>query len=281
MMAGASVDKATYLKSGYAVLKSVLNPDALASINGEINSLFVGQLKGLGLNHDPADTREAFLSNAKTLLNTDVKRYIAACRITQDLPSVHRLLLSDGVLQIAYDLGIDFPVISTKASVHIMSDDLKGPNGYHKTPPHQDWRSIQGSLDNLVYWIPTTPVKLNSHALEVIPGSHLHGLLDTQDHIMTMAVNDRRIAADDYVAIEVDPGDVIVFSSFLVHRTGEAGDGLARIALSGRLNNAAEATYVNRGYPTPYSYSYRRDLMFDGFPTDQDLSTVFPAAAQR
>lgn len=279
-MAGALIDKAAYLKSGYAVLKSVLDPNDFTAINREINTLFAAQLKGQNLACDPADTREAFLSNAKTLLDADVKRYIATCRITQELPSVHRLLLSDKVLAIAHALGIDFPVISTKASVHIMSDDLKVPNGYHKTPPHQDWRSIQGSLDNLVYWIPTTPVKHNSHALEVIPGSHLHGLLDTQDHIMTMAVNDRRIDADQYVALEVDPGDVIVFSSFLVHRTGEAGDGLPRIALSGRLNNAMEATYVDRGYPTPYSYSYRRDLMFAGFPTDQDLSTVFPVVAQ-
>ncbi|MFP3693776.1 hypothetical protein, partial [Burkholderia sp. SIMBA_048] len=70
-------------------------------------------------------------------------------------------------MKLVKGLGIDFPVISTRVSIHFMSDHLKIPNGYHKTPPHQDWRSIQGSLDCIVLWIPTTPVSARSHALEV------------------------------------------------------------------------------------------------------------------
>jgi hypothetical protein len=71
---------------------------------------------------------------------------------------------------------------------------------------------------------------------------------------------------------------VIAFSSFMVHRTGEEGDGMVRIALSGRFNNASERSFVEHGYPTPYSYSYRKDLMIENFPMSEDMRTVFPAA---
>jgi hypothetical protein len=98
---------------------------------------------------------------------------------------------------------------------------------------------------------------------------------------MTPTVSDPRITEDRFIPIEVEPGDVIFFSSFLVHRTSEKDDGLVRIALSGRLNNAREKTYVEHGYPTPYKYSYQTDLMFEKFPSLADVATIFPAAAAR
>ena len=59
------------------------------------------------------------------------------------------------------------------------------------------------------------------------------------------------------------------FSGFLVHRTGTKGGDLVRVALSYRFNNAAEASYVRRLYPNPYTY--RGDMSLLGLvpgPTD-------------
>lgn len=267
-----------YLSDGYAILKSLLPVDELQSINEEINELYALQLRRMGMEAKSGHAREVFLSNASRLLQADVQTYIATSRNSQMLPSVHRLLISDPIMQLAHGMGLEFPVLSTRASIHVMSDELKVPGGYHKTPPHQDWRSIQGSLDNMVLWVPTTPVSENSHALEIVPKSHLMGLLPTVEHIMVPSVEDPRITEDKYVKLPVEPGDVIVFSSFMVHKTGEQGDGLARIALSGRFNNAAEPTYLKHGYPSPYSYSYRKDLIFEDFPTQADMETIFPEA---
>ena len=62
----------------------------------------------------------------------------------------------------------------------------------------------------------------------------------------------------------------------MVHRTSEHDDGLVRIALSGRFNNALEKTYVEHGYPTPYKYSYQTDLIRQGLPDQADLATGLP-----
>ena len=276
----AQTSRPQYLADGYVVARSILDRATLGSINRELADLFAIQLRRLNQPVDPGDSREAFKSNAVRLLKADVPTYIATARLTQDLPSVHRLLISEPILNFARQLGVALPVISTKPSIHYMTGDLKIPNGYHKSPPHQDWRSMQGSLDSVVFWLPLTPVSTRSNPLEVVPKSHLLGLLNTVEHIMTPTVSDGRITEQSYVPIVVEPGDVIFFSSFLVHRTSELDDGLVRIALSGRFNNAQEKTYVEHGYPMPYKYSYRTDLIYQGFPSLAELATVFPAAGR-
>ncbi len=267
------------LRDGFVVVRGLFDPRALSAINAEMDELFVLQLRRLSLPVDVGGTRETLHANAARLLAADVQTYISTARLTQMLPSAHRLMVSEPLLDLVRDLGVEVPVVSTRLSNHIMSDILRIPGGYHKSPPHQDWRSMQGSLDSLVVWAPTTPVTETSHPLQVVPRSHLLGLLDTVEHIMTPTVSDARITEDQFVSLPMQPGDVVAFSSFLVHRTGETGDGQVRIAFSTRFNNAAEPTYVAHGYPTPYKYSYRTDLMVPDFPTRADLARIFPDAS--
>jgi phytanoyl-CoA hydroxylase len=270
-------DRERFRAEGYVVVKDALDRAALTEINCEIAELFAIQLRRLRLPVDFGDTQQDFTANAVRLLQADVPTYINTARLTQYLPSVHRLLVCDTILDLARQFGVELPVISARPAIHFMSGALKVPGGYHRTPPHQEWRSMQGSLDSIVFWLPTTPVSARSNPMEVVPRSHLLGLLDTVEHIMTPTVSDARITDDKFVPVFAEPGDIVFFSSFLVHRTSEADDGLVRIALSGRLNNAREQTYVEHGYPTPYKYSYRTDLMYEGFPTLADVAGVFPA----
>jgi hypothetical protein len=264
-----------YCSDGYFVARGVLPVADLEQIDREIAELFVVQLESRGLPADRGAFPQAFHRNAARLLKDDVQSYIGTARLVQDLPSVHRLLLSQPIMDLVGVVGLGCPVVVAKPSVHIMSDELKIPNGYHKSPPHQDWRSMQGSLDSIVLWMPTVAVTATSHPLEMVPGSHLLGLLNTVEHIMTPMVDDARITERDYVAVLAQPGDVIVFSSFMVHRTGERGDGSVRLALSTRFNNAREPSYVRRGYATPYKFSYRTDLMVPDFPPTADVRAVF------
>jgi ectoine hydroxylase-related dioxygenase (phytanoyl-CoA dioxygenase family) len=276
--AGPLVDREHFLKEGYVVVRGVLDPADLAALNAEMGELFALQLRRLGLPVDPGASREAFQANAARLLAVDVETYINTARMTQMVPRAHQVMASEAILDVVRALGLEVPVICTRLSNHIMSEVLRIPGGYHKSPPHQDWRSMQGSLDSIVLWAPTTPVTETSHPLQVVPRSHLLGLLETAEHIMTPTVADPRITEDAYVSLPMQPGDVVVFSSFLVHRTGETGDGNVRIAFSTRYNNAAEPTWLAHGYPTPYKYSYRTDLMVPDFPTIQDLTRIFPDA---
>lgn len=278
MNAMACFDRDLFQAEGYVVVRGLIDPAELANIHAEMGRLFAIQLRRLRLPVAPGPSREAFRDNAVALLRADIPTYIATARLTQMLPSANRLMASEPLVRLARSLGVEVPVISTRVSNHIMADALRIPGGYHKSPPHQDWRSIQGSLDSIVVWAPLTPTGPGRYPLEVVPGSHLLGLLPTAPHIMTPTVDDPRISEDLFTPLSVQPGDVVAFSTFLVHRTGEIGDELVRIAFSGRFNNAAEETYVAHGFPTPYKYSYQTELIVPDFPTADDLRRVFPAA---
>lgn len=246
----------SYTGDGIEVFPGRIVYHRISEVLWDIAGLFAKQVPTDGAGPGVVNAIHAL---AGSLLSQDTQRYINTARLTQELPSVHRLLLNQD--ELAQHLGVLFPVIATKASVHIIADDLAIVGGYHRSPPHQDWRSIQGSLDNVVLWIPLTPVRGNG--LEVIRGSHKHGLLPTKEHIMTPEVIDPE-RLGPWESIDCDPGDVVAFSSFLVHRTA-AGPGL-RIAISTRFSNAAEPTFIERGFPSPYRYSYQRDLITPDFP---------------
>ena len=255
----------SFVEDGFIVAQALIPKTAIDGIKMHIWNLFMLQAqytKGL---YGNLASDEGIHEAAAWLIRADVQRYIATARETQNLPRVQRMLASRKLCKLAERLGVLFPITSTKPSVHIMADDLAVPGGYHRSPPHQDWRSNQGSLDNLVLWIPLTPVRGNG--LEVIRGSHKYGLLPTTDHMQTPEVVDPE-RLGPWEKIDCDPGDVVAFSSFLVHRTA-AGPGL-RIAISTRFNNAAEPSYIKRGYPTPYRTTYRLDVPWspndDHFP---------------
>jgi hypothetical protein len=77
------------------------------------------------------------------------------------------------------------------------------------------------------------------------------------------------------LTIDVEPEDVVAFSSFSVHRTADESDGLVRMAISTRFSNAEEPTFPECGYATPYKFSYRLDLITQGFPSSDMAARVF------
>ncbi len=270
------IDRARYLREGYLVVRQALDPARIERVNGDMARILAAPLRARGLEAHPGRDASAFHENARRLLAVDVGAYISAARLTQMLPSAQALMSEPAIFAVLEGLGLSFPVISTRLSNHIVADDIRIPGGYHKSPAHQDWRSMQGSLDSVVIWAPTTTASLDRSPLEVVPGSHLWGLCPTADHIMTPTVCDPRLDAADFTGLELAPGDLVVFSSFLVHRTGERGDGGLRIAFSVRFNNADEPSYVRHDYPTPYRYSYQTELIVPDFPRADDIAGVFP-----
>jgi phytanoyl-CoA hydroxylase len=76
-------------------------------------------------------------------------------------------------------------------------------------------------------------------------------------------------------AIEVKQGDLLLFSSFLVHRSGENTTDRIRWSCHFRYNNLADPTYVARKYHHNYIYRPNNELRTSGFPTQADIEGVF------
>lgn len=266
--------RAALRRDGYVVLPGLVGTDALDAVMAGFRDVFARQFAQAGL-PAPDASPASFEAGLAALFAADMPRYLAAARLIQYLPALHALGTAPVMLSLLGGLGLGAPVISTRPVVHVVAEALKVPGGYHRTPPHQDWRSVQGSLDALVLWVPMSDTGPEAAPLEVVPGSHRRGLLATEPDPFGTRVAQGEVAEGDFVSLTARRGDIVAFSMFTVHRTGlRQGPGV-RWAASFRYNNLDEPSFVARGYPNPYIYRPREDLLFPDFPEPAMLSRVF------
>jgi hypothetical protein len=271
------IDLASYRRDGVVLARGLVPMTTLDRIAGEIADVFHRRAAAVGLNLAEGSDQASLSALLTGLFERDRASYIAAAKLTQHLASVHRLGVGDGLLGAIGKLGLAMPAFSTRPVIHYMADRLKIPGGYHKTPPHQDWRSVQGSVDGLTVWLPLFDVGPRDYPLEVIPGSHRRGLLPSTDDVFGHRVVDGAVQDSEFVKLPIARGDAAFFSGFLVHRTGDEGGAMVRIALSFRYNNAADPSFVARNYPDRYTYRPDMRLLEDEFSLSDELARIFPA----
>lgn len=270
-----AVDVERYRRDGYLVLKRQIPPSALHECLEEFYAVFNAMARRWSLPVPAANDLPSLTRVMTAIFARDMNSYLAAGKLAQHTIALHRLGCDEAILSVLRAAGFELPAISTRPVVFIIHEALKVPGGYHMSPPHQDWRSMQGSLDSAVVWIPFADVLAGGHALEVSPGSHLSGLLPTGEDAFGHRVEEACLPDRAFVPLELELGDAVMFSSFLVHRTGQAGGEIARLAASFRYNNVLEPSFVERGYPNPYIYRPDMTLLTPGFASAERLEGLF------
>ena len=269
---------ARYRRDGFIVVPGLFSPNRREQVLAGIAETFRLRAATLGLGPPAGEGHAAFSALLGGLFDRDIPAYVAAAKLTQSLVGVHQMGVSPELMGVVEALGLGLPAISTRPVIHYMADRLKIPGGYQKTPPHQDWRSVQGSLDGITVWTPLFDVGLNDYPLEVVPGSHLEGLRDSTPDMPNYRVRPELYSEADFRPLELAAGDAVVFSGFLLHRTGETGGENVRVSLSFRFNNVAEPHFVRRGYPDRYIYRADPAIVTPDFPSAEELGKVFPGA---
>jgi hypothetical protein len=266
----------SFRRDGFCLARGLIPTEELDLVLDEIRRVFVNAARSRGLDADGGRDMKGLGPLLGTLFSADQAAYLGAAKLAQHTTALHRLGVSERLVDAARSLGLGFPTVCTRPVLNIVSDLIHFEGGYNKTPPHQDWRSTQGSLDSLVAWIPFGDTDRANHPLEVMAGSHLKGLLPSAEHAFSHSVAPGVADRDeDYVQIETRYGDVLLFSTFLVHRTGAAGGPDLRMAASFRYNNADEPTFIARNYPNPYIYKPDMRKLDETFPTPQDVQRQF------
>jgi ectoine hydroxylase-related dioxygenase (phytanoyl-CoA dioxygenase family) len=92
------------------------------------------------------------------------------------------------------------------------------PKDDEYTPPHQDFRLIQGSVDTLTVWVPLGDCPASLGSLRMLAGSHKQGLIEADPGKgpggLKVEVGDDH---PDWRTTDYRAGDVIVFTSLTVH----------------------------------------------------------------
>jgi phytanoyl-CoA hydroxylase len=174
------------------------------------------------------------------------------------------------IIGLLKEVGLVFPNISTRPVLYFNHPKLAKEKVFYKVDAHQDWRSMQGSLNSVVIWLPLIDINKDLGALEILPKSHLQGLLTNNiDHGFGM-VNLSEEQKKDLITVEVKTGDILIFNSFLIHQSGENITSTPRWSCHFRYNDLNESTFIERGFPHAYVYK----------PVDVLLTPNFPSIAQ-
>lgn len=260
-----------FRRDGFTVARRLLPPGVVPAARASIARTVADQLAQLEL-AAPAELHAAL----RALHAADLERYkrtLGALWRKADLAEVMRHETLFGFVRSAFGWGDVF--LPGGDVMLLMAADLKIPGGYFGLGAHQDFPSVQGSLDGLVVWISLTDVDADSFPLEVIPGSHRRGLVTAvEENRNGWQIPDASLDETEFRQIMVQAGDVVFMSGFTIHRSGLRGSRL-RIALSTRFDNAAEPSFVARTYPTAYQRSVHREQYVPGFPSAEDLAKLW------
>ena len=268
------IEKQLYNQNGFLTLRKFFEKEQIKRIHDEAKEVFKTQLRKHGLDSEDLAVEANFNQALYKLFEQDFQEIVNCGKQIQHLISLHRLGTDPGIVDLLKTLGLTFPSISARPVMFFNSKNLSKKEEYWRLGAHQDWRSSQGSLDAITIWVPLVDINKSLGALEVIPGSHKWGLLESESVSYYGKISEN-ITASDFVPVEVETGDALVFSSFLVHRSGTNSTESIRWSIHFRYNNLSEPTFINRGYPHPFVYKPQEELITPRFPEKELLTRLF------
>lgn len=225
-------------EDGFIIEKGMVEVEFLHQIRNSIEATFIKQVE--------YTQSESIVD----LYNTHNDRFMNCAKHAQWNLQLHHLGVMLGYKMMNY-MKDPLVNICTRPVVYFNNLKTSKKEINHTTPPHQDSKSMQGSDDALVCWVPLSHITEETGTLEVAKGSHLlgdiseeledgFGVVDTTDLI--------------YDPVKINLGDVLVFDSRLVHRSGKLKEDATRWSCHFRFNNMYDQDFIERGYPHPYIY---------------------------
>lgn len=272
------LDLEAYNKSGYLIFKKFFSQENINSILLDAKSVFHKQFLSKGISSASSVgkmTEDEFNNCLFSLFEKNPETLINCGKQVQHLISLHRLSVDEKIEQLLYALGLKSPNISTRPVAYFNHKRLAKKSVYYKVDAHQDWRSMQGSLNSVVIWVPLIDVNKDLGALEVIPGSHLDGLRTNHIDAGFGMVNLSKEDIDKFVTVELEQGDILLFSSFLIHQSGENVTDKPRWSCHFRYNDLSEQSFINRNFAHAYIYRPQEELITSDFPDQEQVRAIF------
>ena len=253
-----------YKTNGFVIITDFFELSEIEVISKEIISFFTYRLKE---NNSKSNNRELLNTYYKTH-KTEWKQ--AAGRMWDSL-SLINAISKPQMVDILKTLGIKAPMIATRPEVRT---DMPQDEQYRQLW-HQDWRYGQTSLNSITMWVPTHDVDEKDGTIEVIPLTHILGLLKVKEYLnpRRFIIEDEKIniKAHKPLILEMKKGECVFFSQFTLHQSGYNSSGMPRLSFQGRFADAAEENFIQRGYTslamTGLELSYE--------PTEAELKRIF------
>jgi hypothetical protein len=263
-----------YKDCGYFILRNFFDKREISDLRREVKRIFGFQIWRVLLVDVDLNNDLEFEGLMYKLFEADLETFMNCGKQAQQLITLHRLGTDPRIVELLKAIGLGYPIISVRPSMLFNSRNLAKKEEYWKLGAHQDWRSSQGSLDSVTLWFPLVKTDANLGALQVIPRTHKLGLLQSESvSYYGKIVEDFK--DNDYVQLEFEDGDALFFSSFLVHRSGINETDRVRWSVQLRYNNIEEPTFIERGFPHPFTYKPQAELLVPDFPRKDQVFQLF------
>ena len=264
-----------YNKNGVVVIKSILDRSLLEDIKLEVQNIFVKAFLKNNILFDLKDENSFNMAIYK-LFEISFNDFLGCAKAAQHILNMSNFASSSIIKEILNKLGLEHPLICVKPIIFFNSRHLAKEEAHFKTPAHQDWRSMQGSLNSIVLWIPLIDINSELGPVEFIKKSHLNELKKTKNGNLFQNIKIDKNLEKKFVSIPVEKGDLVIFSSFTIHRSGNNISEGIRWSMHFRYNDLNENSFIERGFPHPYKvYHPQKDLIHKEFPNLIQLKNTF------
>jgi hypothetical protein len=234
---GFEADLAHYWRNGYAVIRRFFSPSEIGEISGALDQLYAeGVAHGRCFRHG-----NLFYNVAREREDGE-----ALVRMVQ-WPSYHQAVLNAVRLDTRFAHLLE-PLIGSDLKQIINQVHWKVPGSLGDFAWHQDsrFRRPASAYRNLATSYVQTGLAIDPHSpdsgcMRFIPRSHLSGDLEMNSAQFCMgtamsdeALNAVGLSASDSIEVVLEPGDLALWSPYLVHGSGtNRSDHMRRLYING------------------------------------------------
>tara|TARA_B100001173_G_scaffold297666_1_gene294468 strand:- start:84 stop:803 length:720 start_codon:yes stop_codon:yes gene_type:complete len=187
------------------------------------------------------------IKNDNDLLKLEKSKYRKVFVAVFDLihldPEVFLISSVKKIFNYAKQLGVRFPHHGTRPLTRV---DFPKDKKYSYFDCHQDFPYNKHSLNSVVIWIPLQDTGVKEGCLEVSPRTH------QKKKIFKMKKNSMLIkdsSSFKFIKTKVKTGEALIFSEFLVHRSGKNISEKIRFSIQLRLTDLLSKEYMKKNYP--------------------------------
>lgn len=233
---------------GYLIVKKFFEKEKIEGLLENSKKIFEIQFNSL-------EYEGTFEEKIFKLFNEHEDVFINCGKIIQQgLVDLYSLAFDSNLILLLKNLGLKFPVSCTRPVLYFNHPKLAKKEVYYKTPLHQDWPSMQSSSDSLVVWVPLIDVNDQNGSIIIYPKTHTLGNVSDNNLEGFGVIEKLDMAVYEEVQPTLEVGDIAIFSTFLIHKSGEIKNDQIRWSCHFRYTNMLDKDFIDRGFPNPYIY---------------------------
>ena len=186
----------TYAKEGYVIIRNLIQPEYIQALYDDVLNVLASK-----------NMPDSYLAQSSEYLKDSALDPLNNGTELQQMIST---------------------LLGGESSLYLPFTAVKGP---HQGPFkfHQDNNYTKHEGESCNCWIALSPCNAKNGGLQIVPGGHLNGTVASKpmfDDGYTMVAEE----PDEWIDIDLNPGDAIIFSRLCIHGSGSNDTDEARVA---------------------------------------------------